>query len=139
MEKARRRERDDRRRGTSIDRRVATASRVARTESESRSIYFVLPSVSTVPLCPPSFSSSLFLSASPTYFPSTCRVSFSRLRHVMPLFLSIPLHSCYAFHLSPSSASFLYILRNITALLFCTMYFFLYAIVYTFLKKDLQL
>lgn len=73
------RERDDRRRGTSIDRRVATASRVASAQKAKVVVCtsFFLPSrlsPSCIPYPP-------FLSASPTYFPATCRVSFSRLRH----------------------------------------------------------
>lgn len=73
------RERDDRRRGTSIDRRVATASRVARTESESRCILrssFRLDHSPSVPLssCPP---------RQPISYPPAAFL-FSRLRHVMP-------------------------------------------------------
>lgn len=123
----------------------ASRPRAASRAQKAKVVVYVLPSVSTVPLLPPL---SPLLSASPTYFPSTCRVlslacvtqclSFSQFRCIPAMVSSFPF--CFSSVYS----------SEIIALLFCTMYFFrmcddvmhvnaIIYVSYTFLKKGLQL
>lgn len=75
----------------------ASRPRAASRAQKAKVVVYVVPSVSTVPLWSPFHPCCLLRQP---IFPSTCRVL--SLACVTPLFLSIPLHFCYAFRLFPS-------------------------------------